>query len=278
MYKTIVVHLSGAPSAPSTLGVAASLANTMGAHLIGAATSGIAELNYMLAVGTPVVIMSAADIDQLRDDAKQRLRAFQVHCREFGVASYETRLFDTAAADAMLLQSMYCDLLVAGCGELSATGLLTPAELPGALVTQAPRPVLLVPPSAPANARFDTIMIAWNGSAGISRTIALAMPLIARAARIVVGVCNPELDRIDAGSEPGADLATYLARHHGNVEVVRRGSNETTQVALVNLADEVGADLMLAGAFGHSRIREWVLGSTTMGLIEHTRIPLMMTH
>lgn len=278
MYKTIVVHLSGTPAMSATLGVAASLANSMEAHLIGAASSGAAELNYLLATGAPLAMMPAADIDQLREDAERRLATFRERCREYGVASYETRMFDTSAEDALLLQSRFCDLLMAGCDEVSDADLLTPAELPGALVTQAARPLLLVPASAPSNARFDKIMIAWNGSPGVSRTIAFAMPLIARASKIVVGVCNPDRERIDSGGEPGADLATYLARHHHNVEVVRHTSNLDTDSALASLADETDSDLMLAGAFGHSRLREWVLGSTTRRLIERTRIPLLMTH
>lgn len=277
MYKTIVVHLSSSSAISAALNTAASVANSMGAHLIGTTTSGLAELNYVLAAGAPVAMMPVTGIDQLRSDAELRLQAFRQHCREHGVVSFETRLFDTSPADALLLQSRYCDLLVAGQEEVSDGSLLIPAPLPGTLVTRAARPVLLVPPSAPAGP-FRKIMIAWNGSPGISRTIAFAMPLISRAAKIVVAVCNPESERIDAGGEPGADLATYLARHHGSVEVVLRDGNEDTGVELTDLAVEIGADLMLAGAFGHSRLHEWVLGSTTSGLIEGARIPLLMTH
>jgi len=278
MYKTIVVHLSSARGMSATMGVASSLANSVGAHLVGTATSGIVELNYLLAAGAPMAMMPAADIDMLREDAERQLQTFEEHCREFGVNSYETRMFDTSAADALLLQSRYCDLLVAGQEEVSDYGLLMPARLPGMLVTQAARPVLLVPPSAPATAKFDKIMIAWNGSLGISRAIAFAMPLITRAAKVFVAVCNPEVERIDTGGEPGADLATYLSRHHRNVELVRRDTDEDPDVALTMLAHDLGADLMLAGAFGHSRLHDWVLGSTTRGLIARARIPLLMTH
>ncbi|GAB2846377.1 universal stress protein [Pseudoduganella ginsengisoli] len=278
MYKTIVVHLDSTAAMRATLDVAASIANQMGAHLVGTTASGIAELNYVLAVGAPIAMMPAADIEQLRQDAEQRLAMFRECCRERGVASFETRLLDTTAADALLLQSRYSDLLVAGTDDLKDDGLLLPAGLPGRLVTQAARPVLLVPRQAPADARFNKIMIAWNGSPGVSRLIALAMPFILRAKSIVIAVCNPELERIDLGAEPGADLATYLARHHGNVQVVRHGSNEETDAALAGLAGELRADLMLAGAFGHSRLHDWVLGGTTSGLIARTRIPLLMTH
>jgi nucleotide-binding universal stress UspA family protein len=104
------------------------------------------------------------------------------------------------------------------------------------------------------------------------------MPLIKRAAKIFIAVCNPDDERIDTGGEPGADLATFLARHHQNVELVRRDPSEAVDAALIDLAAELGANLMLAGAYGHSRLHDWVLGSTTRGLIENTRIPLMMTH
>jgi nucleotide-binding universal stress UspA family protein len=278
MYKTIVVHLSGATTMSSTLGVAAGIANGMGAHLIGTTSSGVAELNYLTAVGAPVAVMPVADAAQLRADAELRLRTFEEHCREHGVLSFESRLFDTSPADTLLLQSRFCDRLVAARDDVADDSMLIPSELPGTLVTRAARPVLMVPPSAPAGGAFDKIMIAWNGGPAVSRVIAFAMPLISRAKQVYIAVCNPELEGIDAGSEPGADLATYLARHHRNVEVVRHGANDDADVALAKLASETGADLMLAGAFGHSRLHEWVLGSTTRGLIENTRIPLMMTH
>lgn len=278
MYKTIVVHLSSARGMPATMALAGNLANRMGAHLIGTATSGIVELNYLLAAGAPLAMMPAVDIAMLRADAEQQLQRFEQQCRALGVASYETRLLDTSAADALLLQSRYCDLLVAGQEEVSDYGLLMPARLPGTLVTRAARPVLLVPPLAAVDARFEQIMIAWNGSLGASRTIAFAMPLISRAAKIHVAVCNPDQERIDMGGEPGADLAAYLARQHPNVELVRRDTDKDVDAALVMLADELGADLMLAGAFGHSRLHDWVLGSTTGGLIARANIPLLMSH
>ncbi|GAB2874764.1 universal stress protein [Pseudoduganella ginsengisoli] len=279
MYKTIVVHLSSATGTPRTLDIAAGLANSMGAHLIGATTSGIVELNYLLAAGAEGgSMLLPEDCERLHAEAQQRLQSFDKHCNECGVNSFETRMLDVSQADAMLLQSSYCDLLVADLEDVASHGLLMPAALPGTLVTRAARPVMLVPPLASPSAAFSNLLIAWNGSMGINRVIALALPLIARAAKVTIAVCNPEAEQIDAGGEPGADLAAYLARHNRNVEVVRRDTDEEADTALVNLAAETCADLMLAGAFGHTRLRQWVLGSTTRGLLRQTRIPLLMTH
>jgi nucleotide-binding universal stress UspA family protein len=108
--------------------------------------------------------------------------------------------------------------------------------------------------------------------------LAFALPILRDAVKVYVAVCNPELDRVDMGAEPGADLATYLARHHRDVEVLQIDSNDETGSALCALARKRGADLMVAGAYGHSRFHDWVLGSTTQSLIEQTAIPLLMTH
>jgi len=278
MYKTIVVHLSSASGMAATMQVATGLASQMAAHLIGTTTTGMVELNYLMAEGAPVAAMAAADIEIRRADAEQQLRSFEELCRACGVPSWETRLMDTSAVDALLLQSRYCDLLVAGTEELLDYGMLLPARLPGMLVTKAARPVLLVPPRHAAGPRFDKIMVAWNGSLAASRAIAFAMPLLRRAQRICIMVCNPKQEGIDAGHEAGADLATYLARQHGNVEVVRRETAQDPADALLQLAKEQHADLLVAGAFGHSRMHDWVLGSTTRGLIAQAHLPLLMAH
>ena len=277
MFKTIVVHLSGSTGTPATLRVAASLARQWESHLIGAASSGLAEMAYMLAAGAPMAILPPDSVDTLRGDANRQLQQFEQFCRAEGIDSFETRLFETSAADSLLLQSRYCDLVVVGREDVEGS-VLVPALLPGALVTQAARPVLVVPPDAQPAAEFKTIFVGWNGSLGASRAIAFAMPFLRRAEQVIVGVCNPQLEGIDAGHEPGADMASYLARQHPNVEVLRFDSDGEPAGVLLELARRRGADLMVAGAYGHSRMHDWVLGSTTRNLIAQAHIPLLMAH
>jgi nucleotide-binding universal stress UspA family protein len=278
MYKTIVVHVGTAAGASITIDVAAHLANRHGAHLVGTAASGYAELNYLIAIGAPVAIMPPVELEALRAEARRRLQLFETRCGELGVASIERRAVDTSAADTLLLQSRYCDLVVAGTEDVTDYGLLAPARLPATLVTRCVRPVLLVPPQAAPHVPMRTVMVAWNGSPGASRALAFALPMLRDAVKVYVAVCNPELDRVEVGAEPGADLATYLARHHRHVEVLQVDSNDETGSALCALARKRGADMMVAGAYGHSRFHDWVLGSTTRSLIEQTAIPLLMTH
>jgi nucleotide-binding universal stress UspA family protein len=278
MYKTIVVHVGTATGAHITSDVAIHLANRNGAHLVGTAASGFAELSYLIAIGAPVAMMPTVDLEALRAESRRRLRSFEVRCRELGVESFESRAVDTSAAETLLLQSRYCDLVVADTEDMTDYGLLAPARLPATLVTRCVRPVLLVPPQAAPDAPMRTVMVAWNGSPGASRALAFALPILRNAVKVYVAVCNPELVRVDVGAEPGADLAAYLARHHRDVEVLQTDSNDETGSALCDLARKRGADLMVAGAYGHSRFHDWVLGSTTRSLIEQTAIPLLMTH
>lgn len=276
MFKTIVVHVSPAPGMPATFATAAGLARTHGAHLVGTAVSGLAETSSMMATAAAASVMPTFDLDALRNDAQQQLDAFERQCEAAGVATCETRLFDTSAAAALLLQSRYCDLIVAGSQDVAQDS-LAPARLSGHLVTRCVRPVLLVPPHHQARDQFSKVMVAWNGSAGASRALAFAMPLLQRAAQLTIVVCNPLREGIDVGAEPGADLATYLARHHRNVQVVSLDSVQRTSTALCELAQRQRFDLVVAGAYGHSRLHDWVVGSTTGELIERCPVPLLMT-
>lgn len=278
MYKTIVVHVSPVSGMPATFTVAGGLAVAHGAHLVGTAVTGWVELNNLMAVGAPGAVMPTLDDDMLREEARQRLEAFERQCFEAGVDSFESRLLDSTAVEALILQSRYCDLLVAGTQDVADYGVLAPSRLPGRLVTQSVRPVLLVPPALrQPSGKFEKIMIAWNGSPGAGRAIAFAMPLLQRASQVYIAAANPEAERIDMGAEPGADLATYLARHHPRVQVLGLDTVQETGSALCDLACQHHVDLLVAGAYGHSRMHDWVLGSTTASLIEQSPVPLLMT-
>lgn len=278
MYKTIVVHVSPVSGMPATFAQAAALARDHGAHLVGTAVSGWLELNTLMATGAPMAVMPTPDPELLRQEARSRLDAFERQCFEADVDSFESRLLDTSAVEALILESRYCDLLVAGTQDVADYGVLAPSRLPGRLVTQCVRPVLLVPPTLrQPQAKFDKIMIAWNGSPGASRALAFALPLVQRASQVTIAVANPESERIDMGAEPGADLAAYLARHHRNVKVLGLDTVQETGSALCELARQQHVDLLVAGAYGHSRMHDWVLGSTTASLIEQCPVPLLMT-
>jgi nucleotide-binding universal stress UspA family protein len=102
--------------------------------------------------------------------------------------------------------------------------------------------------------------------------------LLERADGVRLVLVNPERLSDVHGEQPGADMALYLARHGVKVDVVLEGTHRTAGEALMAFARTAGAGLIVAGAYGHSRYREWVLGGVTRELLERSPVPLLLAH
>lgn len=283
MYKTIVVLIDGAAEQDSRLQAAALLANDHGAHLVGVASTGLNWLrNAMLSgsFGAPVPLPEG-DFQRLRDDAGERLEAFRKQAARLGVASFEAHANDDDPAYALLLESRYADLVVLSrdrtAGEASGT-LGRVAHLPEYVALHGARPVLVVPPDYADAAIPGTAVVGWDGSMQAQRAISAALPLLARAASVRLAIVNPDRRPGMFGEQPGADMALYLARHGVRVEVVCERTVGTEGEVLMTLARDSGAGLLVTGAYGHSRYREWVLGGVTRELLERAPVPLLIAH
>jgi nucleotide-binding universal stress UspA family protein len=135
------------------------------------------------------------------------------------------------------------------------------------------RPVIVVPPKAPATLG-ERIAVAWNGSAQSARVLAAALPLLSRAKQVTI-LTGDEAD----AKAPGAQLLPSLSRHG------IRAQHETFTVAgghvgkaLLEQASRLQADLLVMGAYGHSRLREMILGGATRHVLSHSEVPVFMAH
>jgi nucleotide-binding universal stress UspA family protein len=141
------------------------------------------------------------------------------------------------------------------------------------------RPLLVVPEGGTATLPPKRVVIAWTPTREASRAVADAMPLLHKAGAVDVLVIDPVVGEAAHGSEPGADIAAHLARHGLKVEVVTRPSmNFSVAYAVLDHARTVGADLIVAGGYGHSRLREAALGGTTRELLQTTHLPVLFSH
>jgi nucleotide-binding universal stress UspA family protein len=119
------------------------------------------------------------------------------------------------------------------------------------------------------------ILVAWNASREASRAVADAMPMLEAADSVEVFAVEPN----GMGDAPGADIAAHLARHGINAT-----ANKTTGLdidvgdVLLNQAADSGADLIVMGGYGHSRMRELVLGGATRHILEHMTVPVLLSH
>jgi len=289
MVKTILVHIDGSVQQPSRLRAAALLADAQGAHPVGSAATGISRFDLALLTGAGGVPIPADDFGALREAAAAHLRAFATQAQALGVASFEARQAEDAFDHALLLQSRCADLIVLsqdddgapppGLESGPSAGLGAPVRgLPERIILRGVRPVLLVPGAWQGTALPGTVMAGWDGAMCTLRAIQAALPLLQAADTVKLALVNP--DRLSElhGEEPGADMATYLARHGIKVEVVVERTRATVGNALIGIARACGAGLMVAGAYGHGRLREWVVGGVTRELLERAPAPLLLAH
>lgn len=139
------------------------------------------------------------------------------------------------------------------------------------------RPVLLVPDRPIRQRSWDTIVIGWNAKAEAVHAVAGAMPLLKRAKRVVIATVDAK--KVEGVSAPGQDLAAYLLCHAIEAEVHNLdGLGRTEARALLNEAIAVDADMLVLGAYGHSRARELLFGGVTRELLAASSIPLLMAH
>ena len=152
------------------------------------------------------------------------------------------------------------------------------SNFPETVVLNSGRPVLVVPHAGKAEGNFRRPLVAWDGGLAASRAIAGALPLLAQAETTDVLVFDTGDQKDAHGEQPGADLALYLARHGVKVNVIERRISGDTGEALFSAAADLGSDLIVMGAYGHTRFREVVLGGVTRTVLESMTVPVLMAH
>jgi nucleotide-binding universal stress UspA family protein len=275
-YRTIVIHTDCGPNSAARIELAAELALRHDAHLVGAAIAGVPR--YMRAGGLfeGSGVMISDYLAYAGQRAGQALAQFEEIAARCGAASREQRRIDDDAYSGLCLQARYADLLVLGQADPARrddAGLLQ--DLPDYLVLNCGRPVLLVPRSGSFAGAGQHPLVAWNGSLEAAKAITAALPLLAAARQVTLAVFG-ELS--GHGAEPGTDMARYLARHGVRVEVTCRPQPADAGQAILSLASDIGADLLVMGAYGHSRFREMMLGGATRTILASTPLPALLAH
>ena len=139
------------------------------------------------------------------------------------------------------------------------------------------RPMIMVPYIQKAPLKLDNVMVCWDGSRPAARAIADAMPLLTKAGRVEIVIITNERGKQD--EIEGADMGQHLARHGLKVDVNRiAGGDIDVADALLSHAADSGADFMVMGGYGHSRLREFVLGGVTHSILRSMTVPALMSH
>lgn len=147
------------------------------------------------------------------------------------------------------------------------------------LVLSAGRPCLVIPYIGAHETIGQRVLVAWNARREAVRAVNDALPILQQAASVVVLAANPPAGDAGEGDIPSADICHHLARHGVQAEA---RSAISTDIDVGNLllssASDLGADLIVMGAYGHSRLRETVLGGVTRHLLHHMTVPVFISH
>lgn len=276
-YRTIVVHVGADARRKERLDVACGVAAAFDAHLVGLFALTELMVPFALAGNAGAVI----DAEQRwRDDiAREAKRDFDAAAAGAGVQKTEWRRSDRGALGAMRLSARYADLLVVGQHDPDrAAEERMPGYFVEDLVLSAGRPVLVVPYAGHFKNVGSRVLVAWNASREAARAVTDALPLLQRAKSVEVVAFEPQRSGADHGAEPGADIALYLARHGVKVVAARQQAGIDIGSQILSRAADTDADLIVMGAYGHSRGRELVLGGATRSLLQAMTVPVLMAH
>jgi nucleotide-binding universal stress UspA family protein len=274
-YKTILVHIDPGKRCATRVEVAIRLAQKHNAHLV--ALHAIAPFEppgYVLAEMGPTIIeaqkhATAAELARTEGEFIKQTSAA-------GLRSAEWRTAIDDPVDAMTLHARYADLVVIGQGHAS-DGSGIAADFPERLVLAAGRPVLILPSVGGFPTLGKRILVAWNTSREATRAVTDAIPLLQIADTVHVMAVNPRPS--EHGKVPGADIGLYLARHGVRVDVkTDHGAEIDIGNELLSRAADLDADLIVMGGYGHSRLKEWVLGGATRTILESMTAPVLMSH
>lgn len=277
MYKTILVHVDNTPRAAARIDVAAQLAASFNAHLIGTAITGLPPHLYPAAID-PAFSAIPLITEQLRADADRALAQFDQRARQAGLDSLESRRADDEPGWSLSMQARYADLVVLGQAAQDDGAPVLRSDFPEYVLLNCARPVLIIPAAGFSGKLAQRVTLAWNGNADAVRAMSSALPLLQRARSVDVVMFDAGMAGGQHGHEAGAAIGAYLERHGVKPEVsIEDGGSDTGKALLAHAASQ-GSDLIVMGAYGHSRLREILLGGVTRTALRNATLPLWMAH
>jgi nucleotide-binding universal stress UspA family protein len=276
MIKDLVVNLSVGGNRDTAGPYAVSIAEAFGAHVAGIAFAYEPVIPPTILGSIPASMIEAqrAESDKA---ARSALAKFDESARRAGV-SFESRALSASlagAADSFGAVARRFDLAVVGQSDPDQAA---PEELivEGVLFSSG-RPVVVVPYIQKSGLKLDRVLVCWDASRNAARAIADAMPLLSRAKAIDVVIVASERPKSD--EIPGADIGQHLARHGLKVEVKRIVATDTDVAStILSHAADSAADFIVMGGYGHSRLREFILGGATQGILSAMTVPTLMSH
>jgi nucleotide-binding universal stress UspA family protein len=280
MIQDLMLPITETAGDANALSAAIALADAQGAHL-----SVVVPLNLPMAFPGPWGITPDPMLDrihaELRDAAASKASQLRSQLAKESI-SWEVRVGEAQFVEpprAMARQARYADLCVMATPRRDADDGAVARAFFSALLFESGRPILAIPAHHPIELPIRHVVVAWKPTRESTRALHDALPLLGAATSVDVVTVDPDVGDMAHGEDPGVDIATHLARHDLRVNVVTlpRSGQDVSTVLLRHAAGS-NAQLLVAGGYGHSRLREWALGGTTRELLQAMHLPVLFSH
>lgn len=276
MYKTLMVHLELDADRGPLLAVAGELAERLDADVVGIVACQLVPL--VVGHGMVPVQVFESDRTEIETQMGQAEQAFRAAlAKRADRVHWLGLLTGGPPTDAIVEQMRGADLLI--------TAVDAQASWPGPgrrvdvedLVMRIGRPALVVPTRAHSLVP-EHILVGWKDTRETRRAVADALPLLRLAKRVVVAEVVTQEVQLPAARTHTGEVCTWLQRLGRDAMPLALVTGNQYVVSLDAIAEQVGADLIVAGAYGHSRMREWALGGVTRDLLKYSRRCSLLSH
>jgi nucleotide-binding universal stress UspA family protein len=275
MLKDVVVNLSGRASLDFAADYATSIAATFGAHVTGIAFLYEPVIPDGTLGGVPVDLIELQREENSKI-ARDAIGRFEAGVKKAGAAS-ETRQLDATFGGAATLFAQVArrfDISVVAQAQREQ-GATDELIIEGALF-ESGRPVIVVPYIQKSGLTLERVLACWDGGRTAARAIADAMPFLERAKAVDLVIVAEERKNDEI---TGVRMSEHLTRHGVAVSVKRIAKGDlAVQDVILSYAADSGADFMVMGGYGHSRLREFILGGVTRGILNSMTVPVLMSH
>jgi nucleotide-binding universal stress UspA family protein len=279
-YKDLLVVLDSETASRGRMDLAAALAERFAAHLVALYPLPLPEAPRHFGYYDPALLEPF--FHELREKAQEACdkerEAFE-HAASLRGLSAEWRVAEAGSESDPALHARYVDLTILGQldPDRADAGFIRPR--PELVTLASGRPILVVPYAGHFETVGRRVLIGWNATREATRAVNDAMPLLIKADVVTVLTIDAREGPDGHGELPGADISLHLARH-GVKATVERTVSAGIPVGdvLLSRAADLGADLLVIGAYGHSRVRELLLGGATRSILQSMTVPVLMSH
>lgn len=279
-YRSLLVLLDHTSTCTARAAYAMRLAKDFDCHLVGVAPTDLIDLPATPKAAASLNEYSALVWDALRDQAERAADTFRDACHAAAVKSFEAVIDEANKVESLVRHARCTDLTVLTQADPTSPQFHATKELVESVILHSARPTLVLPFAGRFEGRVaNRVLVAWNDTREAARAVSDALPLLQRARQVEVASWSEGATTEEKTLRPRLDaLHKWLMWHGVSAQVRIEPVGSGIADAMLSHAADTNADLIVMGAYGHSRWAERVLGGATKGLLESMTTPVLMSH